>query len=293
MRGAGFAKVSTPSDIPRGSRKPPKRADVTCFSERSRQRLRIKIASVVRGEPPLFCTLTYPAEWIWDTKLWKRHLKIFSQRFLRRWIGAGFIWKLEFQQRGAPHFHPFVWGISDSELREFRQWLSEVWNAVAGNGESNHLLAGTRVEQMRNPGAAIRYVSGYAAKTDQTRPGEKVGRYWGVVGRERIAWGRPEVVSLNQQQSKVVLRTIRRYMRVVNRETRIKRVAKMVGATPSELISWGWFNGRPIHWGKHLRSCGLRMPQKLRLRNLQSVNVFLNVDFWFEKILRLIAMPSQ
>ena len=110
------------------------------------KRLRIKMASVCLAERPWFCTLTYPAEWIWDAKLWKRHLKVFSQRFLRRWPSAGFIWKLEFQQRGAPHFHPFIWGLRDEHFGDFLLWVSKTWNEVAGNGDQNHLLAGTRVE---------------------------------------------------------------------------------------------------------------------------------------------------
>jgi hypothetical protein len=245
---------------------------------------------VCRSENPLFCTLTYPAEWAWDVKLWKRHLKIFSQRFLRRWTSAGFIWKLEFQQRGAPHFHPFVWGIPDSEFREFIHWISDAWNEVAGNGDPSHLLAGTSVERMRHSGAATRYVSGYASKSDQTKPGEKVGRYWGVVGNDRIPWGTPEVIPLDRAQSKVVLRIMRRYLQSVNRQSRIKRVAKMVRGTSSELISWGWFEQRPIHWGKQLRAGGKKMPSKLRLRNLRSMNIFLDADFWIEKVSRLIQL---
>jgi hypothetical protein len=238
----------------------------------------------------LFCTLTYPAEWIWDAKLWKRHLKIFSQRFLRRWSTAGFIWKLEFQQRGAPHFHPFVWGIPDDQLREFRHWLSDVWNEIAGDGDPNHLLAGNSVERMRNPGAAIRYVSGYASKTDQTRPGQKVGRYWGVVGRNQIPWGKAETVGLNEAQSKIVIRTMRRYIRAVNRQSRIRRVAKLVALKPHELTGWGgWFDRHRTHWGKHLRAGGAKMPQKHRLRNLRSMNVFLDADFWAAKIPSLLC----
>jgi hypothetical protein len=246
--------------------------------------LRIKIASVCRAEPPLFCTLTYPAEWIWDAKLWKRHLKIFSQRFLRRWQTAGFIWKLEFQQRGAPHFHPFFWGIGEDQLRDLRHWISDVWNEIAGDGDPNHLLAGTSVERMRNPGAAIRYVSGYTSKTDQTRPGEKVGRYWGVVGSSRIPWGEPEIIHLDEAQTRQFVRTARRYLRAVNRQSRIKRVARLVGLRPDELSRCSWFTRRrTFNWGKHLRQCGQRMPPKLRIRNLRSMNLFLHADVWLRK----------
>jgi hypothetical protein len=186
-RGASLAKVETRGacDEPIGLREQPKRGKITAFSARSRQRLRCKMASVCRKELPYFLTLTYPAEWTWDAELWKRHLKVFSQRFIRRFPTAGFIWKLEFQQRGAPHFHPFVWGIPESEgPRAIIDFISEAWFEVVGSGDEKHFIAGTRVEKMRSVTAAIRYISGYASKTDQTLVGKKVGRYWGVVGKK-------------------------------------------------------------------------------------------------------------
>jgi hypothetical protein len=247
------------------------------------------MASVMRAELPLFCTLTYPAEWEWDAKLWKRHLKIFSQRFLRRWTNGGFIWKLEFQQRGAPHFHPFVWGVPDADFRELIHWVSDAWNQIAGSSDPHHLLAGTRVERMRHPGAAIRYVSGYASKRDQTRPGCRVGRYWGVVGRDRIRWGEAETVGLSERESKVVLRTVRRFMISVNRESRIKRTGKLFGLTASEVRSGGWFEKHRFHYGKWLRATGRKLPPKLRLRNLRSMNVFLDADFWSLKVHQMIG----
>jgi hypothetical protein len=71
----------------------------------------------------------------------------------------------------------------------------------------------------------------------------------------------------------------------MNREQRIKRVAKQIGWKPSELVSYGgWFGGHKWNWGKHLRASGRRMPQKLQLRNVRSMNVFLDADFWAQKL---------
>ena len=292
FRGASLAKVEThgafDGRVLDGDQ--PKRGEITEFSARSRQRLRCKIASVCRNELPYFLTLTYPAEWTWDAELWKRHLKIFSQRFVRRFPTAGFIWKLEFQQRGAPHFHPFVWGIPESEgFHAIIDFISEAWFQVVGSGDQKHFIAGTRVEKMRSATAAIRYVTGYASKTDQTLVGKKAGRYWGVVGKQNIPWGPAEKIELNERQAKMVLRTCRRFILAVNREQRIKRVARQVRSRPSDVISLGWFGHRHVNWGKHLRATGRRMPQKLRLRNLRSMNVFLDADFWALRIADLAS----
>jgi len=153
----------------------PKRGDITSFSARSRQRLRIKMANVRKEARPLFCTLTYPNDWVFDPEVWKVHLDNFAKRLLRRYANVGAIWKLERQERGAPHFRPFVFGIEDSKpaLNEFREWLSQAWFEIVGSNDPKHLLAGAGVERLRTMGGAIRYVSGYASKEDQRGRAEK------------------------------------------------------------------------------------------------------------------------
>ena len=117
------------------------------FSEKSRQRLRLSLAKVDQSKcgRPIFGTLTYPADFPLDQETFKRHLKIFSQRFLRSFPSAGFHWKLEFQARGAAHFHPIFWNLGSDKafLGEFRVWLSWNWFEVVGSGNQKHLLAGT------------------------------------------------------------------------------------------------------------------------------------------------------
>ena len=71
----------------------PKRAEISEFSEKSRQRLRLSLAKVDQSRcgRPIFGGLTYPAEFPLDEETFKRHLKVFSQRFLRAFPSAGFI----------------------------------------------------------------------------------------------------------------------------------------------------------------------------------------------------------
>lgn len=61
---------------------------------------------------PAMVTLTYPGDWesvAPDGRMVKRHLEAFIKRFERAWgqEWSG-LWKLEFQERGAPHFHLFM-----------------------------------------------------------------------------------------------------------------------------------------------------------------------------------------
>jgi hypothetical protein len=128
------------SDEPRDHHQAcPKRSEISEFSEKSRQRLRLSLAKVDQSKcgRPIFGTLTYPADFPLDQETFKRHLKIFSQRFLRSFPAAGFHWKLEFQARGAAHFHPIFWNLSGDDrgfLREFRGWLAQNWSEVVPAG---------------------------------------------------------------------------------------------------------------------------------------------------------------
>ena len=54
-------------------------------------------------------TLTCPGDWesvAPDGASVKRHMVVWRKRFQREWgEPARYIWKLEFQRRGAPHIH--------------------------------------------------------------------------------------------------------------------------------------------------------------------------------------------
>ena len=160
----------------------PKRSEITEFSQKSRQRLRLSLAKVDQSKcgRPIFSGFTYPADFPLDQRTFTRHLKMFSQRFLRAFPKAGFHWKLEFQARGAAHFHPIFWNLGrDGEfLREFRGWLARDWYEVVGSGDEQHLRAGTSADLIKSQFGTMRYVSGYVSDGDQTKPGCKVGRYW-------------------------------------------------------------------------------------------------------------------
>ena len=93
------------------------------------------------------------------------------------------MWVLEFQKRGAPHYHVFVRKALD------RFAVADAWFRIVASGDPKHLEAGTRIEAFRHPPALGSYVMKYAAKMEQKDvPSEfqRVGRFWGV-------WGKPEI----------------------------------------------------------------------------------------------------
>lgn len=169
-----------------------KRGRVSTFSKASRKRFLEKLAKVRSPmEGAFFITLTYPGEWNPDPRTWKRDLDTFNKRAVRAIPGIGGFWRLEFQSRGAPHYHLLVFNVGWNKFA-LRQWVRNAWYEVVDSGDERHLKAGTQVDIIHNRRHAFAYAAKYAAKVhDDLIPryldqetGELVGpgRYWGTFG---------------------------------------------------------------------------------------------------------------
>ncbi len=179
------------SKVPRG--------EVAGFSASSRRRM----ASYLRNSTlkySVMVTLTYPGEYSSDGAKVKEDLRRMLQEMYRyhdrRGIARvcwGCFWFLEFQDRGAPHFHIFcAQGYN-------KDWISSTWYRIVGSEDSRHLSYGTKIEKIgKNASttfsgdfeeicrkATIRYAMKYAAKFEQkVVPANytRVGRFWGIAG---------------------------------------------------------------------------------------------------------------
>jgi hypothetical protein len=154
------------------------------------------IASIKRdAELPCFVTLTYPNDFPSPAES-KKHLVIFFKRLRRAFGQVGIIWKLEPQERGAPHYHLLVWNVP---LHDLAMFTVTSWFEIAGNGDNNHLmfhlglLHGSKpcVQQVRSWRGVWSYASKYLGKTFEVSGWENIwtGRYWGVVNRDEIPFG--------------------------------------------------------------------------------------------------------
>lgn len=139
-------------------------------------------------EYTIMLTLTYPGFYPSNGETVKNHLKRFLQeckRYVARNGGDverfSAFWFLEFQSRGAPHFHIF---LTDQLPKE---WVALTWYYIVDSEDERHLRAGTRIETIRAGKSGIMaYASKYAAKHEQKEVPpdyERVGRFWGVTGR--------------------------------------------------------------------------------------------------------------
>ena len=109
--GGSFMEYKKPKYSIQGKNSRGQRSAIKGFSKNSRRRLLYKFAKMKKSVLPVIVTLTYPNEYTHDSKQWKNDLENLFKRMVRLWPGAAFIWKLEPQKRGAPHFHLMVWGV--------------------------------------------------------------------------------------------------------------------------------------------------------------------------------------
>lgn len=164
---------------------PPPRGEITQWSKKSRQRLAF-VATNTDVKFRTMITLTYPQEFPSDGQTVKRHLDSFLKWLRRETGGMDYLWFLEFQKRGAPHFHILYsaqWDRRRREEKALRFRVSCAWYRIVGSGDIKHLWAGCRTERIRKENGARNYAVKYASKMQQKTVPEgyrNVGRLWGA-----------------------------------------------------------------------------------------------------------------
>lgn len=163
---------------------PPTRGPIERFSGRSKSRLAAYLATCT-ARYQYMGTLTYGVDFpSWGPDA-KRHLDLFLQWLLRRMrrlsgspADESICWFLEFQKRGAPHFHLFY------TRRIPWKEAAQQWARIIG--DPGIWRTSTRFEKLNSGrGGTVSYARKYAAKlTQKVVPHgyEGVGRFWGIRG---------------------------------------------------------------------------------------------------------------
>ena len=189
------------------------RGVVNGFSAASRRRLIRKLARL-RPDQTVFLTLTYPARFP-DAKEAKTHLRAMLERLRRRFPKMSAIWRLEFQQRGAPHFHLLCFNMPYIPHRTFRKYWSEiVWEYV------DETLPFVRLEMIRSQKGAMFYAAKYCAKpTDEAVESLfnnsaylHAGRIWGIHNKDHLPYA-PKVYIVVLGASKRSLANVKKILR--------------------------------------------------------------------------------
>lgn len=209
-----------------------KKGAITEFSPRSRANLLRTVAGIRSDLLPILVTLTYPGEFPKDPRRWKRDLDAFGKALRRESAGVSMVWKLEPQERGAPHYHGMIWGVEWVSM----EWLRETWFRIVGSEDVRHLWAGTRVERAYSSRAAMVYASkrymGKATKIPDWWEG--VGRVWGIIGRKALP-----VAPIAEFE--VAREHAAKFRRAMERWLLVKRRGKSSATTRS------YFTGKALH----------------------------------------------
>lgn len=222
-----------------------KRGTIGGFSRKARTRMMELCAKIRSDAPALFVTLTYPRTWPGEASRWKRDLDAFG-KWLRRTVpAASAVWKLEPQERGAPHFHLLVWGVAYLA----HNLIAQRWFEIVGSGDTSHRAAGTSIERVRSARGVRRYASkSYMGKELVLPAGwDRVGKFWGVIGRKHLPLSACKLIMAKKNSMIRVRRIVRRYLRSKG----MRRGAKSsVRLYTEEHLQWvrvvDWANGLPI-----------------------------------------------
>lgn len=171
------------------------RGIISGFSANSRRRFRRLLMSIPWADYDFhFVTLTYHNEYGDNFQEYKIQLDNFIKAVRRHWLPyVGVLWRLEYQQRGAPHYHLVIFfrrgQLSDAGI--FQRWASNTWARLIGGSDDFDLMRyGVKViAGYRNKGLASlqQYIAKYMQKGDgvQLDPAGQVlntGRVWGMRG---------------------------------------------------------------------------------------------------------------
>jgi hypothetical protein len=220
------------------------RGIVTEFSRKSRKRLlemtaRIDLKSVTLRNPVIFVTLTYGSAFP-SGEASKPHMKAFLERIRRFAPDASGFWRLEYQKRGAPHYHFIFFNLPYIPKEDLQRWWSEIigeefWDT--SNGGLRYPF--TRIEAIKTPRQVMYYVSKYVAKHDAGSvdsgfinvPYSHAGRFWGVFNRENLPFA--ELMTMTLQAETVSMDTLLfQFKRLMSKKwKRANKFGKLKGAS--------------------------------------------------------------
>jgi len=94
---------------------------------------------------------------------------------------AAAIWKLEPQQRGAPHYHLLLFGIEFIPHQVIARW----WYEVVGSGDKrHHLVAGISIEAVKSRAGDVLRLQALHGQGDRSAAASS-SRVWGFTRARR------------------------------------------------------------------------------------------------------------
>lgn len=172
-----------------------RRSVITDFSPGSRGRLFDLFNKMEIRSKVIFITLTYEKDEN-NAQTAKDNLFALIKRLQRLFPHAttSFVWRMEFQERGAIHFHIIAFNLPFVD----KSRIQTLWAQVTYQSRPF-----TRIEMIYSSKKIMNYVSKYVAKVNpcpeiggfnlptylaayQQKHGDEIGRVWGVIGKKYL-----------------------------------------------------------------------------------------------------------
>lgn len=214
-----FLQVKIPSEM-RSNGGGGKRKKIRTFSNQARKAM-FTLFHKLKVKHFIFITLTYGQNYP-DSELAKHHLKLFIMRLKYRYPQLAGVWRIELQERGAPHFHLLLTYLPFVPKEE----ICRLWERVIGKKYRNNSkpFGGsrkktfTRIEFCKNKKKVFGYLSKYVAKKSEPQSGDSgfnsvakrqiyaehceappilpsiSGKHWGIIGTEFLPYAKLRVV---------------------------------------------------------------------------------------------------
>jgi len=186
------------------------------FTRRSRHGLMRTINRIDTAQvgPMGFVTLTYHSNW--KERDVKRDLDLYFKRLRRRFPGLSYVWRLEHQRRGAPHFHVLLFFPTHQLLDiEDEALLAYHWHQVVDEDNIHHAKYGCKVIIFEDGFEGVRiYLNKYCAKLEEggtTTLEGYVGSYWGK--SQNLPLKPIDEIIIDEGEAVEVLRQMRNWMK--------------------------------------------------------------------------------
>jgi hypothetical protein len=175
------------------SPEPPERVDndIKEFSKHSRRRLFSIITSLdydAYGKP-IFVSATWHEDYPNSKNDIKTHLDKFHKRLKRNLPDFHIVWKLEYQERGAPHFHFVLFPLDSSKSFQTDQTYDIIklhWDSLKQCKCVHCKKYSIKTKPINEFGHCMIYISKEIGKLTQNQQHHNLGRIWGTSRDLRI-----------------------------------------------------------------------------------------------------------
>lgn len=160
------------------------RGPITHFSKSARFRLFHMLAKIDNDLifEPIFCTLTYHYGHENSKRSTKSQLHHFLTRLRQLDPKVQYFWRIEYQKRGAPHYHLIIFPgtkIGTRFSNAYGTSISRIWHEIADPNSYRHEQYGCKIVTIKSYSQACAYMSKYIAKHEHINAESVEGKHWG------------------------------------------------------------------------------------------------------------------